>query len=45
MDLLVAMGTSVAYGYSLWLMVQPHVHHLYFEAAAIVIATADSVLA
>ena len=38
MDLLVAMGTSVAYGYSLWLMVQPHVHHLYFEAASIVIA-------
>jgi len=38
MDLLVALGTSVAYGYSLWLMVQPHAHHLYFEAAAIVIA-------
>ena len=38
MDLLVAMGTSVAYGYSLWLMVQPQVNHLYFEAASIVIA-------
>ncbi len=38
MDLLVALGTSVAYGYSLWLMAQPHVHHLYFEAASIVIA-------
>ncbi len=38
MDLLVALGTSVAYGYSLWLMAQPHVHHLYFEAAAVVIA-------
>ena len=38
MDLLVALGTSVAYGYSLWLMAQPHVHHLYFEGAATVIA-------
>ena len=38
MDLLVALGTSVAFGYSLWLMTQPHVHHLYFEAAGIVIA-------
>jgi Cu+-exporting ATPase len=38
MDLLVALGTSVAYGYSLWLMAQPHVHHLFFEAAAVVIA-------
>ncbi len=38
MDLLVALGTSAAYFYSLWLMTQPHVHHLYFEAAAVVIA-------
>ncbi len=38
MDLLVALGTSTAYGYSLWLMTQPHAHHLYFEAASIVIA-------
>ncbi len=38
MDLLVAMGTSVAFAYSVWLMLQPHVHHLYFEGAAVVIA-------
>ncbi|HEY8580404.1 MAG TPA: heavy metal translocating P-type ATPase, partial [Beijerinckiaceae bacterium] len=38
MDLLVALGTSAAYFYSLWLMTQPHAHHLYFEAAAVVIA-------
>ena len=38
MDLLVALGTSVAFFYSVWLMAQPHVHHLYFEAAAFVIA-------
>ncbi len=38
MDLLVALGTTVAYVYSLWLMTQPHAHHFYFEAAAIVIA-------
>jgi Cu+-exporting ATPase len=38
MDLLVAMGTSTAFAYSLWLMTQPHVHHLYFEAASVVIA-------
>ena len=38
MDLLVALGTSVAYFYSLWLMPREHVHHFYFEAAAIVIA-------
>lgn len=39
MDLLVALGTSTAYFYSLYLMVAgpPHAH-LYFEAAAIVIA-------
>ena len=38
MDLLVALGTSVAFFYSVWLMLQPHVHHLYFEGAAFVIA-------
>jgi Cu+-exporting ATPase len=38
MDLLVALGTSAAYFYSLWLLSQPHAHHFYFEAAAIVIA-------
>ena len=38
MDLLVTMGTSVAFAYSLWLMLQPHVHHLYFEASSTVIA-------
>jgi Cu+-exporting ATPase len=37
MDLLVALGTSTAFVFSLWLMFQPHVHHLYFEAAAVVI--------
>ena len=35
MDLLVALGTSTAFFFSLWLMFQPHVHHLYFEAAAV----------
>ncbi|MBX9761035.1 MAG: heavy metal translocating P-type ATPase, partial [Beijerinckiaceae bacterium] len=37
MDLLVALGTSAAYFFSLWLMFQPHTHHLYFEAAAVVV--------
>jgi Cu+-exporting ATPase len=38
MDLLVAMGTSAAYGLSLWmLLTQAHAHHLYFEAAALVV--------
>ncbi len=37
MDLLVALGTSAAYFFSIWLMFQPHVHHLYFEASAVVI--------
>jgi len=36
MDLLVAVGTSAAYGMSLWLLLGGH-HHLYFEAAALVI--------
>ena len=40
MDLLVALGTSAAYFYSLWLLAvgQDHHGHLYFEAAAVVIA-------
>ncbi|MFZ9502452.1 MAG: heavy metal translocating P-type ATPase [Beijerinckiaceae bacterium] len=37
MDLLVALGTSAAYFYSLWLLLQG-AHHFYFEAGAIVIA-------
>ncbi len=41
MDLLVALGTSAAYGLSLWLLFQPAAHggtpHLYFEASAVVI--------
>ena len=39
MDLLVALGTSTAYFYSLYLMLAgPPGGHLYFEAAAVVIA-------
>ena len=39
MDLLVSIGTLAAYGLSLWLWLGPgHVDHLYFEAAAVVIA-------
>ncbi|MBL8670718.1 MAG: heavy metal translocating P-type ATPase, partial [Alphaproteobacteria bacterium] len=40
MDLLVALGTSAAFGLSLWSMARlgPHAgHHLYFESAAVVI--------
>ncbi len=39
MDLLVALGTSAAYGLSLyqWLLAGRDAHHLYFEAAAVVI--------
>jgi Cu+-exporting ATPase len=39
MDLLVALGTSAAYGLSLyqWLGAQHHGAHLYFEASAVVI--------
>ena len=38
MDVLVALGTSAAYGLSLWLWAQGHGgHHLYFESAAVVI--------
>ena len=36
MDLLVALGTSAAYGLSVWQLLAGH-HHLYFEAAALVI--------
>ena len=38
MDTLVALGTSAAYGLSLWLWLQGHEGHLYFEAGAVVIA-------
>lgn len=39
MDQLVALGTSAAYFYSVYLMWLGHAHgHLYFEAAAVVIA-------
>jgi Cu+-exporting ATPase len=37
MDLLVALGTSAAYGLSLWLLLRGETAHLYFEAAAVVI--------
>ena len=42
MDLLVAIGTSAAYGLSVFLLFQAHAHapgeaHLYFEASAVVI--------
>ncbi len=40
MDLLVALGTTAAYGLSLWMlaMAGPHgAHHLYFEASAVVV--------
>ncbi|MDE2457375.1 MAG: heavy metal translocating P-type ATPase, partial [Burkholderiales bacterium] len=39
MDLLVALGTSAAFGLSLWLLLQPGpgMPHLYFEASAAVI--------
>jgi Cu+-exporting ATPase len=39
MDVLVALGTSTAYFYSLYLMIAaPPGTHLYFEAGAVVIA-------
>jgi Cu+-exporting ATPase len=38
MDLLVALGTSAAYGLSLYQLVAGHGAHLYFEAGAAVIA-------
>lgn len=40
MDLLVSLGTSAAYGLSVYLLIQNgggHAHHLYFEASAAVI--------
>jgi len=40
MDLLVAIGTSAAYGLSLWLLLAGRTHggaHLYFESSAVVI--------
>ncbi len=38
MDLLVALGTSAAFGLSLWMLVtEPGLPHLYFEASAAVI--------
>ncbi|NYH97370.1 heavy metal translocating P-type ATPase [Cupriavidus plantarum] len=40
MDLLVALGTSAAYGLSVWMMATAgghHAEHLYFESAAVVI--------
>ena len=40
MDLLVAIGTSAAYGLSVYLLLQEHGHgmpHLYFESSAVVI--------
>ncbi len=38
MDTLVALGTSAAYGLSVWLWLAGHHAHLYFEAGAVVIA-------
>ena len=37
MDLLVALGTSAAYGLSLYMLLQGGAGHLYFEASALVI--------
>jgi Cu+-exporting ATPase len=37
MDLLVAIGTTAAYGLSAWLALGGESHHLYFEASAVVI--------
>ncbi|GGY53326.1 heavy metal translocating P-type ATPase [Pseudoduganella albidiflava] len=37
MDLLVALGTSAAYGLSVYLMLAGHAAHLYFEASSVVI--------
>ncbi|MBM3534368.1 MAG: copper-translocating P-type ATPase [Alphaproteobacteria bacterium] len=38
MDTLVALGTTAAWGLSIWLWSQGHNEHLYFEAGAVVIA-------
>ncbi|WP_176100211.1 heavy metal translocating P-type ATPase [Burkholderia cepacia] len=39
MDLLVALGTSAAYGLSLWMLLRGTAHpgHLYFEASAVIV--------
>ncbi|WP_081333790.1 heavy metal translocating P-type ATPase [Burkholderia cepacia] len=39
MDLLVALGTSAAYGLSLWMLLRgtDHPGHLYFEASAVIV--------
>ena len=37
MDLLIAIGTSAAYGLSVYLLATGHAAHLYFEASAVVI--------
>ncbi|AOI96309.1 copper-transporting ATPase [Burkholderia sp. LA-2-3-30-S1-D2] len=39
MDLLVALGTSAAFGLSLWMLLRDSAHpgHLYFEASAVII--------
>ncbi|WP_080681194.1 MULTISPECIES: heavy metal translocating P-type ATPase [Burkholderia] len=39
MDLLVALGTSAAYGLSLWVLLRDPAHpgHLYFEASAVIV--------
>ncbi|RQS31675.1 Cu(2+)-exporting ATPase [Burkholderia sp. Bp8992] len=39
MDLLVALGTSAAYGLSLWMLLRDPAHHghLYFEASAVIV--------
>ena len=37
MDLLVAVGTSAAFGLSLYLMATPHPSHLYFESSSVII--------
>ncbi len=38
MDTLVALGTTAAYGYSLYSAFSPGPHHLYFETSALLIA-------
>ena len=38
MDLLVALGTSAAWGLSTWMLVSGHQDHLYYDSSAVVIA-------
>jgi len=38
MDLLVALGTSAAWGLSTWMLVSGHPAHLYYDSSAVVIA-------